>query len=312
MLSRSGPCGCGRPEMTRSFNISTFRFAPSSNGYLHLGHAYSALLNSEMARACGGRFLLRIENIDTERCQPEYEREIIEDLHWLGLDFERPVRRQSEHFDDYARALGALRSNGLIYPCFCTRGDIMAAASSRPGWPRDPDGSPLYPGSCKRLSQSEQDRRRASGAAFSERIDIDAALAAAKGPLGWRELGPLGANLREIVADPAAWGDAVLARKDTPASYHIAVVVDDALQGVTQVVRGEDLFAATSLHRLLQVLLGLPAPDYCHHRLLLDASGRKLSKSLRAKPLRALRKEGLNPAEARARLALDPVCLPLP
>jgi glutamyl-Q tRNA(Asp) synthetase len=248
--------------------------------------------------------LLRIENIDAERCRPEYEHAIREDLRWLGVVFDEPARRQSEHFADYAGALDKLRSRGLLYPCFCARGDIIAAVSCRPGWARDPDGSPHYPGTCKRLSAEDRRRRRAEGAAFAERIDIDLA-AAAGGPLGWRELGVAGTG-RDVIADPKVWGDAVLARKDIPASYHIAVVVDDALQGVTQVVRGEDLFAATSLHRLLQVLLGLPAPDYHHHRLLLDASGRKLSKSFRAKPLRAWREEGLSPAEARARLAVAP------
>ncbi|SFK72911.1 tRNA glutamyl-Q(34) synthetase GluQRS [Methylocapsa palsarum] len=298
--------------MTRSFDAPVFRFAPSSNGYLHLGHAYSAQLNFDLARAAGGRLLLRIENIDAERCRPEYERAILEDLSWLGVVFDRPVRRQSEHFADYANALDLLRSRGLLYPCFCSRGDIIAAVSGRSGWPRDPDGSPHYPGSCKRLSEDERRRRLASGAGFAERIDIDLAVGVAGGPFAWRELASPGAPERDVIADPKVWGDAVLARKDIAASYHIAVVVDDALQGVTQVVRGEDLFAATSLHRLLQVLLGLPAPDYHHHRLLLDASGRKLSKSLRAKSLRAWREEGIDPAGARARLALEPVCLSTP
>lgn len=298
-----------RLDMTRSFSPEVFRFAPSSNGYLHLGHAYSALLNFEMAQACGGRMLLRIEDIDVERCRPEYERAIGEDLAWLGVSWEKPVRRQSEHFADYARALDSLAARGLIYPCFCSRGDIMAAVAGKPNWPRDPDGSPLYPGLCRRLSREERRRKLASGRPAALRLDIAAALEAVKAPLAWREFGggaPDG-KAREVIAEPARWGDSVLARKDIPASYHISVVVDDALQGVTTVVRGEDLFMATSLHRLLQALLDLPTPSYHHHRLLLDASGRKLSKSLRAKPIRTLRQEGLDPAAARKQIGFERV-----
>lgn len=288
--------------MTRSFTPRVFRFAPSSNGYLHLGHAYSALLNFELARATGGRFLLRVEDIDIERCRPEFEQAIYDDLSWLGLSWERSVRRQSEHFSDYASALATLAAQGLTYPCFCTRGEIMNAVARRSGWPQDPDGSPLYPGTCKLLTSEERQRRLAAGRAAALRIDMEAALAKAGRTLGWREM-RASCQMHEVTAEPALWGDATLSRKDIAASYHIAVVVDDALQGVTDVVRGEDLFMATSLHRLLQALLGLPAPTYHHHALVRDDLGRKLSKSARAKPLRALRQGGLSPAAVRAKLS---------
>ena len=288
--------------MTRSFTNRVFRFAPSSNGYLHLGHAYSALLNFAMARAAGGRLLLRIEDIDIDRCRFEYEQAIYEDLGWLGLTWETPVRRQSEHFPDYASALAKLSVQGLTYPCFCSRRDIMDAVARQTNWPRDPDGSPLYPGICKHLSRDEQQRRISAGEAAALRIDMDAALAKAGRHLYWREMGP-DLDARDVAAEPSLWGDALLSRKDIPASYHIAVVVDDALQGVTDVVRGEDLYMATGLHRLLQVLLDVPAPSYRHHTLLRDASGRKLSKSSRAKSIRALRNEGLSAAAVRDKLS---------
>ena len=223
-----------------------FRFAPSPNGHLHLGHAYSALLNFDLARQCGGRFLLRIEDIDTGRARNEFEAAIYEDLAWLGLEWEAPVRRQSEHFDDYARALERLDDKGLLYACDCRRSDIARAAVAKPNWPHDPDGAPLYPGTCR------DKPRRAAREVLTQRgvalrLDMRQAAALAGQGLSWREF-----DAGDIVADPAEWGDVVLARKDTPASYHIAVVVDDALQGVTDVVRGKDLFEATSLHRLLQ------------------------------------------------------------
>lgn len=284
--------------MTRPFQSRVFRFAPSSNGYLHLGHAYSALLNFDLARETGGRFLLRVEDIDTERCRTEFERAICEDLAWLGLSWESPVRRQSEHFSDYAHALDKLAGLGLIYPCFCSRGEILSAVAARRGWPRDPDGSPLYPGSCKEMPEQERRRRLAAGEPAAMRIDMKAALSRVRRGLVWHELS--GENgVREVAADPAQWGDVTLSRKDIRASYHIAAVVDDALQGATDVVRGEDLFPATSLHRLLQCLLELPVPIYRHHLLLRDASGRKLSKSLKAKSLRSLRQEGFSPAAVR-------------
>jgi glutamyl-Q tRNA(Asp) synthetase len=292
--------------MTRSFTNRVFRFAPSSNGYLHLGHAYCALLNFDMARAVGGRFLLRIEDIDIERCQSEFEQAIYEDLGWLGLAWETPVRRQFEHFSDYASALAKLSAQGLTYPCFCSRGEIMHAVAGQTGWPRDPDGSPLYPGICKHLSREEKQRRISAGRPAALRIDMEAAIAKAGRGLAWREMGR-SAQTREVAAEPSLWGDTTLSRKDIPASYHIAVVVDDALQGVTDVVRGEDLFLATSLHRLLQALLDLPAPAYRHHALLRDASGQKLSKSSRAKSLRAMRQDGVSPTALQERLSSDPV-----
>jgi glutamyl-Q tRNA(Asp) synthetase len=282
-----------------------FRFAPSPNGYLHLGHALSALLNFDMARAAGGRFLLRIEDIDSTRCRPEFEAAIHEDLAWLGIAWELPVRRQSEHFDAYRTALDRLTEMGLIYPSFESRGEIARMVAARgDNAPRDPDGAPLYPGDARTLGVEERKRRMASGAPYALRIDMAAALKKA-GPLSWQEtgLGPEG-ETGEVPAQPQAWGDVVLGRKDVPTSYHLAAVVDDALQGVTHVVRGQDLFWATSVHRLLQHLLGLPAPAYHHHRLILDAEGRKLSKSTKATALRELRNQGLKPAEIRRRVGL--------
>jgi glutamyl-Q tRNA(Asp) synthetase len=267
-----------------------FRFAPSPNGFLHLGHGFSALLNSELARQCGGRFLLRIEDIDFSRARSEFEAAIYEDLAWLGLQWERPVRKQSEHCADYFEALERLEALGLLYPCACTRADISRDAPI--SGPRDPDGAPIYPGTCRdkpRLAVREV--LRTGGVAL--RLDMARALKLAP-PLSWREFG-----VGDVTAHPERWGDVVLARKDTPTSYHLSVVVDDALQGVTDVVRGKDLFQATSVHRLLQQLLGLPAPDYRHHDLLLDARGEKLSKSRESKTLRALRAEGVTPQEAR-------------
>ncbi len=289
--------------MTRSYISHVFRFAPSPNGYLHLGHAFSALMNNEMAIASGGNLLLRMEDIDVERCRPEFEQAIYEDLAWLGLSWEAPVRRQSEHFDAYAEALTSLEARGLVYPCFCARSDVIGVAAERPGWPRDPDGSPLYPGTCKRLSPAERRARLAAGQPAALRIDMAAAMAQVRQRIAWREYGTAGER-RDIYADPRQWGDAVLARKDIPASYHIAVVVDDAMQGITDVVRGEDLFMATSLHRLLQILLDLPAPSYHHHELLRDAAGRKLSKSLRAKSLRAMHREGVTAADLNEQLGI--------
>ncbi|RDV03699.1 tRNA glutamyl-Q(34) synthetase GluQRS [Undibacter mobilis] len=280
-----------------------FRFAPSPNGYLHLGHALSALLNAEAVRAAGGRMLLRIEDIDVTRCRPEYEAAIYEELAWLGIQWERPVRRQSEHFADYSAALQRLEAMGLVYPSFESRAEIAALVAAREPWPRDPDGAPLYPGSAKSMGPDERAQRMASGAPYALRLDMEKALARVTGNLAWSESGDCATG--EIAADPAAWGDVVLARKDTPASYHLAVVVDDALQGITDVVRGLDLFHATSVHRLLQALFGLPAPRYRHHRLILDADGRKLSKSTAATALRELRAQGLTPSDIRRRVGLD-------
>ena len=284
-----------------------FRFAPSPNGYLHLGHAYSALLNADLARQAGGRLLLRVEDIDATRCRPEFEAAIYEDLAWLGLAWETPVRRQSEHFASYRAALDRLAAKGLIYPSFESRAEIARMVAERDAntvWPRDPDGAPLYPGTAKRLSARERETLMASGAPYALRLDMAAALASA-GNLDWTEDGEgPGGETGRVAARPEAWGDVILARKDTPASYHLAVVVDDALQGITDVVRGQDLFWATSVHCLLQRLLDLPAPRYRHHALLRDAAGAKLSKSTRATGLRELRAEGVSSAEVRRRIGL--------
>ena len=284
-----------------------FRFAPSPNGYLHLGHAYSALLNADLARQAGGRLLLRVEDIDATRCRPEFEAAIYEDLAWLGLAWETPVRRQSEHFASYRAALDRLAAKGLIYPSFESRAEIARMVAERDAntvWPRDPDGAPLYPGTAKRLSARERETLMASGAPYALRLDMAAALASA-GNLDWTEDGEgPGGETGRVAAQPEAWGDVILARKDTPASYHLAVVLDDALQGVADVVRGQDLFWATSVHRLLQRLLDLPAPRYRHHALLRDAAGAKLSKSTEATGLRELRAEGVTPAEVRRRIGL--------
>lgn len=282
-----------------------FRFAPSPNGYLHLGHALSALLNADRARAAGGRLLLRIEDIDTSRCRPEYEAAIYEDLAWLGLSWEQPVRRQSEHFDAYRDALARLDAMGLIYPSFESRAEIARLAEQREQRRRDPDGAPFYHGEAKSMPLAERARRIAAGEPYALRLDTAAALART-GSLAWTETGAgPGGETGSIAADPAAWGDVILARKDTPGSYHLAVVVDDAAQGVTDVVRGQDLFQATAVHRLLQNLLGLAAPRYHHHRLILDAEGRKLSKSTRATGLRELRAQGLTATDIRQSVGLD-------
>src|SRR5947209_5803183 len=274
-----------------------FRFAPSPNGYLHLGHAYSALLNAKMARESGGRQLLRIEDIDTARRRPEYEGAIYEDLAWIGIKWEEPVRRQSEHLSDFAQALEGLCARRLIYPCFCTRGDISRAIAGRPDWPRDPDGAPLYPGTCRHLNGAAREARLAAAERPTWRLDMEKA-SALVGTLRWSECG-LRQEVREIAAEPRAWGDVVLGRRDIATSYHLSVVMDDAEQGVTDVVRGQDLHAATSVHRLVQALLELPAPRYHHHELITDTSGHKLSKSRRSPTLRDLRASGMTPANVR-------------
>jgi glutamyl-Q tRNA(Asp) synthetase len=284
-----------------------FRFAPSPNGFLHLGHAYSALLNFDLARQAGGRFLLRIEDIDATRCRPEFEAAIYEDLAWLGLSWEMPVRRQSEHFSRYRDAIEKLSAQGLIYPSFESRAEIARLVAERETagvWPRDPDGAPLYPGAAKSLSAGERQRLIESGLPYALRLDMAAACARAK-KLGWTDHGE-GPNGERgaVAARPEAWGDVILARKETPTSYHLSVVIDDAMQGVTDVVRGQDLFWSTSVHRLLQDLLGISAPAYRHHRLVLDAAGQKLSKSTQATGLRELRAAGATPASIRRLVGL--------
>jgi glutamyl-Q tRNA(Asp) synthetase len=275
-----------------------FRFAPSPNGLLHLGHARSALVGFRAARRMGGRFLLRIEDIDTIRTRDDYVAAIFEDLAWLGIVWEEPVLRQSRHFSVYQRAARQLAAEGLLYPCFATRREIAAAADPKA---LDPEGTPLYPGLHRGLTPTEIAARQQRGEPFAWRLDMQRALAVATARLGGKPLtfqeGVPGGAAEAVAAQPARWGDAVIVRKDTPASYHLAVVVDDARQGVTHVTRGMDLFAATDIHRLLQVLLDLPAPVYHHHSLVTDEIGRKLAKSAGDISLRALRAAGMTPAD---------------
>jgi glutamyl-Q tRNA(Asp) synthetase len=281
----------------------TTRFAPSPTGYLHLGHAYAALFAAEAAGP-GGRLLLRIEDIDQTRARGECEAAILEDLAWLGLKWEMPVRRQSEHFADYAAALEKLKRLELLYPCFCARAAIAAEIQASAGAPQSPDG-PIYPGTCRTLSQAESAERLATGAPHAWRLDIARACEHVGDDLSFEETGqgPNGETGR-IWTTPEIFGDVVLARKETPASYHLAVVLDDALQGVTLVTRGNDLFAATHLQRTLQALLDVRAPRYRHHRLVTDAFGRRLAKRDEDQTLRALRASGVTPDEVRARLGL--------
>jgi glutamyl-Q tRNA(Asp) synthetase len=264
------------PEVTR--------FAPSPTGWLHLGHAYAALFAQEKAE--GGRFLIRLEDIDGTRARPEYEEAIFEDLAWLGLSWESPVRRQSDHWDDYRAALAKLEARGLLYPCFCTRREIQEEIARAGNAPQGPDG-PLYPGTCRNRSASERSERIAKGEAYALRLDVAKATRVVSKELVWSDRGH-----GSFAAKPDVFGDVVLARKDTPASYHLAVVVDDALQGITLVTRGEDLLEATHLHRLLQELLDLPVPEWHHHRLITDETGKRLAKRDDAKSLRSMRAAG--------------------
>jgi glutamyl-Q tRNA(Asp) synthetase len=269
------------------------RFAPSPTGRLHLGHAYSALFAREAARAAGGRFLLRIEDIDATRCRPEFEAAIYDDLAWLGIDWPKPARRQSEHMDAYRASLDRLVERGLIYPCFCTRAEIRAEIA-RAGAAPHPGESALYPGTCRRLAPDERRRRLDSNMPYALRLDAAAALATT-GPLEWhdRECGTQRVDL-------TAAGDVVLARKETPTSYHLSVTLDDHIQGVTLVTRGADLFAATHIHRVLQALLGLATPDYHHHRIITDDAGTRLAKRTDAPTLASLREAGRSAEEVRA------------
>jgi glutamyl-Q tRNA(Asp) synthetase len=288
------------PNTASEMTLLTFRFAPSPNGELHLGHAYSALLNQQMAARAGGRLLLRIEDIDITRCTPQFEAGIFRDLEWLGLHWERPVRRQSEHFAEYQAVLDRLIAEEVVYPAFMSRGEIRAfiAEIGRRGWPRDPDGVPLYPPLDKALPARERKRRIAENMPFAWRLDVEAAMARMPGALSWTEFtDEMMAVTQAIEATPQAWGDVIVARRDIPTSYHLAVVVDDALQGVSHVVRGRDLYPATGVQRLLQELLGLPQPRYFHHRLILGPDGRKLSKSFKDTGLAALRDAGMLPQD---------------
>lgn len=281
----------------------TTRFAPSPNGPLHLGHAYSALLNFEVARRLGGRFLLRIEDIDRDRCQPQFETAIYRDLSWLELAWEEPVRRQSEHFVDYERALERLREGGFVYPAFMSRAEVARiVGGSASVWPADPDGVPLYPPHDRDLDPAIVRERIAAGSPFSFRLHMERAVAAARS-LPWLERSADDWRLRSDGLE--RWGDVVIARRDVPTSYHLAVVIDDALQGVTDVIRGADLAAATSVHRLLQALIGLPTPRYAHHRLIADSTGAKLAKSSGSTGLAELRSDGMTPRLLREALAVD-------
>jgi glutamyl-Q tRNA(Asp) synthetase len=267
--------------------MPTTRFAPSPTGRLHLGHAHSALFARAMAGP-GGTMTLRLEDIDTTRCRPEFAAAIEVDLAWLGLTWPVPVRRQSEHFADYAQALGVLVQRGLAYPCFCTRAELASIAAPH-------EGEPIYPGTCRRLDPGRRDARLAAGEPHGWRLDVETALAQT-GKLAWRDL-----DHGIVPAEPQLLGDVLIARKDIPASYHLAVTWDDAVQEVELVTRGRDLFQATHIHRLLQALLGLPVPVWRHHDLLLDAAGKRFAKRDRAPTLAALREAGASAAEIRAR-----------
>lgn len=275
------------------------RFAPSPTGNLHLGHAYSALFAASEANSGGGRFLLRIEDIDRTRCRPVFETQIFDDLAWLGLSWEMPVRRQSEHFDDYAAVLDRLREAGLVYPCFCTRKDIQAEIKAAGGAPHGPDG-PVYPGTCRYLSADQRRDRIEDGNAYAMRLNMAEAVRRC-GPLTWHDI-----DAGEIAARPARFGDVVLGRKDTPTSYHLAVTCDDHLQQVSLVTRGRDLFDATDVHRLLQALLDLEVPAYRHHQLLLGDDGRRFAKRDRSLTIKSLRDRGHTAADIRAMIKWPP------
>jgi len=266
------------------------RFAPSPTGYLHLGHAFSALIAFNAAKQNGGRFLLRIEDIDRARCRPEHEAAMYEDLAWLGVRWETPVRRQSEHFADYEAALGRLKAMGVLYPCFCTRGDIAREIEDSGHAPHGPAGA-IYPGRCRKLSTAARKDKMERGVPFAWRLDAAKAGQRATTPMTFQQDG------KAVSVDPLLLGDAVLGRKEMPASYHLAVVVDDHLQGVTHVVRGEDLFHATHLQRLLQALLGYDALSYRHHPLLVGEDGKRFAKRDNSLALRTLRERGVKPSD---------------
>jgi glutamyl-Q tRNA(Asp) synthetase len=277
------------------------RFAPSPTGWLHLGHAYAAVFAHEEARLEGGRFLVRLDDLDLTRVRPAYEEAIFEDLAWLGLSWEEPVRKQSDHFEEYRAALRQLEALGLLYPCFCTRREIQEEIARAGLAPQGPDG-PLYPGTCRQLSPAEVAARFAAGRDYAMRLDMAKAVALAGKDLEWLDL-----QHGRFIADPSPLGDVVLSRKDTPTSYHLAVVVDDAAQAITLVTRGEDLLPSTHLHRVLQALLGLPVPVWKHHRLITDEAGRRLAKRDDARSLRSLREAGWTPDQVRAAIGVPPL-----
>lgn len=283
------------------------RFAPSPTGFLHIGHAYSALTAWQTASDNGGQFLLRIEDIDLTRCRAEFEQAIFEDLSWLGIGWDGPVRRQSQHFEDYTRAIQRLELRGFVYPCFCTRQEIateIARAATAPHG--DESAGDRYPGTCRSLSATDRAERIAEGNAYALRLDCEKALASIGAlDLGFEELGSGPEGQTEYQhAHPERIGDIVLARKELPTSYHLAVVVDDALQGISLVTRGQDLFAATYIQRLLQALLDMPAPRYLHHRLILNRDGKKFSKRDGAVTLRSLRRSGASREEIRRMIGM--------
>ncbi len=275
------------------------RFAPSPTGLLHIGHAFSALFAFESAKRSEGRFILRIEDLDFTRCRPEFETALEEDLTWLGITWQRPVRRQSDHLSEFAVAADSLQEQGLLYPCFCTRKEIQQEINAAGGAPHGPDG-PVYPGICKHLSSAERDDRIAAGQSFALRLNLEEAIRITGSDLQWRDLARGWQTAR-----PEIFGDIVLIRKDIGSSYHLAVVHDDALQGVTRVTRGMDLFSATHIQRVLQSLLGLPTPEYHHHPLICDSNGKRLAKRDDAESLRSLRERGITADELHARLLTD-------
>ena len=281
-----------------------FRFAPSPNGHLHLGHAYSALLNQQMARQVQGKLLLRIEDIDIQRCTPELETQMLHDLEWIGFEWDEKPRRQSEHFDDYAEALNKLRDLNLVYPSTLSRSEIKKIISAKKeqglDWPCDPDGTPIYPGKERELSLEQQSKSISSGNTYALRLNTKKAKNLVEQPLAWAEL--ISDEVKQIPANPMAWGDVIIARKDFPVSYHLCCTVDDAIQGITHVVRGKDLYDATSIHCMLHELFGHKKPIYHHHELILDITGQKLSKSKQHKSLKELRADGLTGEQIREQL----------
>lgn len=279
--------------------VPVFRFAPSPNGRLHLGHAYSALLNEKMAKESGGRLLVRLEDIDRVRCTPELSQYCLEDLAWLGLSWEEPVRVQSQHFGDYVQALKKLVEQGIIYRCSCSRSEVLAASRGV-----DPDGAPIYPGTCRPkegVNPPDIDSILLGGRGHSLRLNMALARQKTNIPLEYQSFDLNSSSNGKKQVDPRVWGDVILSRKDTPTSYHLSVVMDDALQGVTHVVRGVDLEASTSVHVLLQTLLGLPTPLYHHHKLI-KLDGEKLSKSKKSESLAELRTQGLRAEDIREML----------